>query len=55
MFDESFMECYAEWAEQELVWGRGMYNWGKTTHTRIETPEIDDNHPLCQFGYGRQE
>ena len=55
MFDENFMECYAEWAEQELVWGKGMYNWTRTNHKRIdtETSEIDDNHPLCQFGYGR--
>ena len=26
MYENEF-ENYSEWAEQELVWGKGMYNW----------------------------
>lgn len=25
--DELEFEIYSEWAENELVWGKGMYNW----------------------------
>lgn len=25
--DEEVFENYSEWAEDELVWGKGMYNW----------------------------
>jgi hypothetical protein len=32
MYGERFMneedfELYSQWAEDELVWGKGMYNW----------------------------
>ena len=25
--DEFEFENYSEWAEQGLIWGKGMYNW----------------------------
>lgn len=25
--DEEIFETYSEWADDELIWGKGMYNW----------------------------
>lgn len=55
---ETYAECYAEWAETELIWGKGMFNWCRI-YTKKEPKEIPfitpenidiDNHPLCKFG-----
>lgn len=27
MEEDDIFADYAEWAEDELVWGKGMYNW----------------------------
>lgn len=58
-FDEAQYEAYNEWAETELIWGKGMFNWCKSyTKDDWKKPsifksenEIDvSNHPLCRFG-----
>ena len=52
MFDnETEFEAYSEWAETDLIWGKGMYNWSFKGHRGTVTDDIDvSNHPLCQFG-----
>ena len=25
--EDEFYEAYVEWANDELVWGKGMFNW----------------------------
>jgi hypothetical protein len=25
--DEDTFEAYSQWAEDELIWGKGMFNW----------------------------
>lgn len=27
MFDEEYHEAYNQWANEELIWGRGQFNW----------------------------
>ena len=58
-FDEAQFEAYSEWAETELIWGKGMFNWCRSyTKEEWKKPsalkledEIDvSNHPLCKFG-----
>lgn len=57
--DEEMFEAYSQWAEECLVWGRGSGNWcraytkeewEKPSMFKYDTNEIDDNHPLIQFG-----
>ena len=53
-FDENEFEAYCEWAETDLVWGKGMYNWCRLKEEegyKIVNDDIDvSNHPLCKFG-----
>lgn len=43
--DENEFANYAEWAEQELLWGKGMFNW-----CRAYTKEEWQNHKqLCDY------
>lgn len=58
MFDESFMECYNEWANDELIWSRGQFNWCRAYSkdewerkpSQYVKSEVPEDHPLCQFG-----
>lgn len=43
--DEFEFETYSEWAEDELVWGKGMYNWCKA----YSREEYDNHHPICDY------
>ena len=50
MYTETEFETYCEWAETDLVWGKGMYNWRiPRYHTKLDNIDVSD-HPLCQFG-----
>lgn len=60
-FDEAQFEAYSEWADKELIWGKGMFNWCRAyTKKEWEKPafikfneldeEVMNNHPLCKFG-----
>lgn len=56
MFDnETEFAEYSEWAETDLVWGKGMFNWRiKDVNQRLIDDDIDvSEHPLCQFGIGK--
>ena len=48
-------ETYAEWAETDLVWGNGMFNWCRFYTKEEYKPKLEDdqeilNHPLNSFG-----
>ena len=57
-FNEAQYEAYCEWAENELVWGKGMFNWCRAYSIEewkrqpiLTDNKIDvSNHPLCKFG-----
>ena len=60
-FNEAQFEAYSEWAETDLLWGKGMFNWCRSyTKEEWEQPaflkfdeldeEVMNNHPLCKFG-----
>lgn len=43
--DENDFEIYSEWAEQELVWGKGMYNWCRS----YSKEEWEKQKLLCNY------
>lgn len=42
--DAETFEHYCEWADEELVWGRGMFNWCRdwTQTPSSILPDIDE-------------
>lgn len=52
---EDIIENYTEWANDELIWGKGLYNWTKAYSLEewakaplFKYEELE--HPLCRFG-----
>lgn len=60
-FDEMQIDAFTEWAETELIWGKGMLNWCRAySKEEWEQPavlkfndfdeEVMNNNPLCKLG-----
>lgn len=42
--EEEIFQTYSEWAQDELVWGKGMYNW-----CRAYSREEYDSYSMCDY------
>lgn len=49
-FDETEFEIYSEWAENELIWGKGMFNWRRLPKEEKPMNYEICEHPFCTFG-----
>lgn len=44
--EDDIFESYAEWANDELVWGKGMFNWCRAyTQEEWERKPEPDKYP----------
>lgn len=58
--DEDIFECYSEWANDELIWGRGNNNWCRAysleewnSKKRLpDLPEIPEDAEI--FGFRKE-